>query len=93
LEVIKEMTFSGRQSQTPTEATLLDESMVVGLCRKKEGEGKGRENVDGVRSASGCVHVYRRGVHPVGRSGALVLEYNRHTTRGSKGTAWVSSCL
>jgi hypothetical protein len=49
--------------------------------------------MDGVRSASKCVHVYRGVLHPVGQSSALVLEDNRHTTRGSTGTAWVGSYL
>jgi hypothetical protein len=40
LEVIKETTSLGRRSQTPPEATLFDEAMVVSLCRKKEGNGR-----------------------------------------------------
>jgi hypothetical protein len=49
----------GRQSQMPPEATIFDESMVVGLCGKMEREWKRRESVDGVR-------LYREVLHPVG---------------------------
>jgi hypothetical protein len=59
LKAIKEMTSSGRRSQRPPEAILFGESMVVGLCDKMDGKWKRRESVDGVRSASGCVRVYR----------------------------------